>query len=281
MKDKKIYPFVKWAGGKRQLIPIIEKLIPKDFDCYYEPFVGGGALFFHLQAKNAVINDINVELINCYRVIRDTPESLVTQLLTHKNEKEYFYNIRSLDRQIDKVNRFKQLSDVKRASRFIYLNKTCFNGLYRVNSSGEFNTSFGKYDNPKIVDKELLYSISKYLNSNNIKIKSVAIDVLLSRITKKSFIYFDPPYLPLKSSGFVDYDKNGFCKYDYVRLKNLCDDIDKNIGAKFIISSSNNKYVLDLFSSYDIIEVNAKRSINSDGSKRGPVKEVLIKNYKE
>ncbi len=160
-KNSQPQPFLKWAGGKRQLLPVIRHYMPEKFKTYYEPFVGAGAVLFDLQPGQAVINDINEELINCYRVIKDSPQALLEDVRKHRNEKEYFYAVRALDRSPE----YKALSPVERASRIIYLNKSCYNGLFRVNSKGEFNTPFGKYKNPQYVQEETILAVSRFLNS--------------------------------------------------------------------------------------------------------------------
>lgn len=274
-KNKLIAPFLKWVGGKRQLIPAINKYSPKRFATYYEPFVGGGAILFELQPKKAVINDFNAELINTYNVIKNQPEQLIEDLKTHLNESEYFYHIRSLDRNDD----YNKLSNLKKASRIIYLNKTCYNGLYRVNNSGEFNAPFGKYKNPNIVNEHTIRAVSKYLNSNNITILSGDFENALKNIRKGAFVYFDPPYDPVsKSSNFTGYIQGGFDIYDQVRLRDLCDKLDRR-GIKFLVSNSKTQLILDLYSNYNINFVKANRAINSKASKRGEVDEVLIRNY--
>ncbi|MBS4064565.1 MAG: Dam family site-specific DNA-(adenine-N6)-methyltransferase, partial [Chitinophagaceae bacterium] len=165
-RNDKVQPVLKWAGGKRQILNEISKYIPKNFNTYYEPFLGGGSVLFNIQPINAVVNDMNSELINMYQVVKDNVEELIQYLKAYRNNEEYFYKIRNLDR--DK-NIFNKLNHIERASRLIYLNRTCFNGLYRTNKSGEFNAPFGKYDNPTILNKDLLRAISKYFNIANIK----------------------------------------------------------------------------------------------------------------
>lgn len=269
-------PVVKWVGGKRQLLPEIEKYIPSKFSTYYEPFVGGGAVLFHLQPKKAIVNDINQELINLYQVIKDDVEGLIEDLKNHQNEAEYFYKIRELDRDMDKYNR---LSTVERASRIHYLNKTCYNGLFRVNSQGQFNTPFGRYKNPNIVNETTLRSVSKYFNKVNIIFKCIDFEEAVKGARKGSFIYFDPPYDPVSdTSSFTGYDKGGFGRKEQKRLKKLCDKLDKR-GIKFLLSNSDTDFILDLYKEYRIEIVHAKRSINSKGHKRGEVNEVLVRNY--
>ncbi len=274
-KNKLVSPFLKWVGGKRQLIPAILSHLPKKISSYYEPFIGGGALFFHLQPKKAVISDFNDELINVYLIIKDDVGSLIESLKIHLNDPDYFYKIRSLDRN----NEFKNLSNVERASRFIYLNKTCYNGLYRVNNSGEFNSPFGRYSNPNIVNEVVLKAVNNYLNNNDIQIIAGDYSATLIDAPRNSFVYFDPPYHPIsETSNFTGYIKGGFDMYDQVRLKNTCDELNAR-GVKFLLSNSAAPFIIDLYSDYKVTIVKASRAINSDGEKRGEVDEVLIKNY--
>ena len=276
-KSKLVIPFVKWVGGKRQLISEIIKELPKDFKKlnYCEPFVGGGALFFYFQPKKAIINDANADLINAYCVIKDQVETLIESLKNHKNEAEYFYKLRVQDR--DRL--FVNLSAVEKASRFIYLNKTCYNGLYRVNNAGEFNSPFGKYPNPNIVNEPVLRAISKYLNSSSVTISSVDYEASLESIDKHSFVYFDPPYHPLSSSSsFTGYVAGGWDEMEQTRLRNFCNQLTAR-GVRFLLSNSSCDFIHDLYQGYRITRVNASRAINSVGSKRGDVEEVLIKNY--
>lgn len=276
-KNKLIAPFLKWVGGKRQIMPAIIKLFPPKINTltYYEPFVGGGAVLFHLQPKKAIINDSNPELINVYQVIKNHVDELIEDLKTHKNDADYFYHIRGLDR----TKGFKNLSDVKRASRIIYLNKTCFNGLYRVNNSGEFNTPFGKYKNPNIVNEPTLNAVSKYLNTNDINIISKDYEEVLKSINKESFIYLDPPYHPLSpSSNFTGYVQGGWNIFDQIRLRECCDDLNKK-GIKFLLSNSSVDFIRDQYKAYNITTIKATRVINSDSDKRGEVDELLIRNY--
>ena len=274
-KNKLVMPFLKWVGGKRQLMTEIEPLLPSNISTYYEPFVGGGAVFLHTQPKKAVINDFNSELINVYETIRDDVDSLIEDLATHENESDYFYQIRSLDRK----EGFDELSKVKRASRVIYLNKTCFNGLYRVNSSGEFNTPFGRYKNPNIINETVLKAVSNYLNNDNIKFLSEDFEEAVKGARKGSFVYFDPPYDPIsKSSNFTGYVQGGFGDKDQERLRDVCVNLN-NKGVKFLLSNSATEFIKDLYKSFEIIEVGASRNINSVGSKRGEVTEILVRNY--
>lgn len=276
-KNKLAAPFLKWVGGKRQLITEIKEHLPADFATrkYFEPFIGGGALFFHLQPKKAVIADANEELINTYLAVKNSTEKLIKDLKKHKNTAEYFYEIRALDRQ----DSFNKLSDVERASRVIYLNKTCFNGLYRVNSSGEFNSPFGSYKNPNIVNEPVLKAVSTYLAVDTIKILNADYEEVLKKADSKSFVYLDPPYHPISdSSNFTGYVQGGWDEKDQTRLRDVCDELHKR-GAKFLLSNSNASLIHKLYSKYTISTVQATRSINSNGEKRGSIDELLIKNY--
>lgn len=274
-KNKLIGPVLKWVGGKRQLLPEIIKLLPEKITKYYEPFLGGGAVLFHIQPKKALVNDINEELINCYKVIKENPNELIESLKKHENNSEYFYKIRSLDR----TEEYKMLSNVEKASRIIYLNKTCYNGLFRVNSSGEFNSPFGRYKNPKIVEEITIKAISHYFNTNDIEILSTDYKKALLGVKKGSFVYFDPPYDPVSdSSNFTGYTKSGFTKDDQIELKELCDELTKN-GVKFLLSNSSTKFIKELYKDYNIEIVTAKRYINSNKDARGSIEEVLIRNY--
>lgn len=267
------HPFLKWAGGKRQLLSQIDLYIPKSFNKYIEPFVGGGALFFYLLPKNAILNDINQDLINTYRVIKENVSELITSLKKHKNEEEYFYKIRSVDRNLDE---FKTWSDVEKASRIIYLNRCCYNGLYRVNSKGYFNAPFGKYKNPKICNEENLKLVHKVLK--DVKLMNTSFELCLNYAKKDDFIYFDPPYVPIsESANFTSYTKSSFKKEDQIKLFNVFKELDQK-GCKLLLSNSYNEFILKLYKNYQINIVYAKRAINSNPDKRGEIKEILIIN---
>lgn len=276
-KNRLVLPFLKWVGGKRQLMPEIRKMLPKGVANrpYYEPFIGGGALFFDLQPKRAIINDYNEELINVYTVIRDNPNELIEDLRKHENTAEYFYEIRAVDRQ----PLFARLSKIQRASRIIYLNKTCYNGLYRVNNAGEFNSPFGKYKNPNIVNEPVIKAVSKYLNSSQIQISNGDYELVLRDIPTNSFVYLDPPYHPLsEGSNFTGYVQGGWNDGDQLRLRDVCNRLNDN-GIKFLLSNSASGFIRDIYSGYNIHVVQANRAVNSNSSKRGQVDEFLICNY--
>jgi DNA adenine methylase len=272
-----ISPFLKWVGGKRQIMPSIVSLLPENIAeyRYVEPFVGCGAVLFHLQPKTAVINDFNAELINVYEVIKNNLDELVADLKKHQNESGYFYEIRSWDRSED----FKRLTNVQRASRIIYLNKTCFNGLYRVNSAGAFNVPFGKYKSPNIVNEPTLKAVSEYLNANNIIISCRDYEEILKELDKKSFVYLDPPYHPIsESSNFTGYVQGGWDMNDQIRLREACDELTRK-GIKFLLSNSAAPFIKEQYKNYTIQIVKANRAVNSNGAERGEIDELLIRNY--
>ena len=269
-------PILKWVGGKTQLLNEIEKRIPKKFNNYFEPFIGGGAVCFNFEFDNASINDFNPELANLYNVIKTKPFELIQDLKKHKNDSEYYYQIRALDRNKEIYN---ALLDIEKASRIIFLNKTCFNGLYRVNSKGEFNVPFGKYSNPKICDEENLLKLSNYFKIFDIKITNLDFEEALKEAEKDDFVYLDPPYEPIsETSSFTSYNANGFNQEEQKRLKKVCDELTKK-GVKWLLSNSASPFILELYKDYNIEFVKAKRSINSKGNKRGQINEILIKNY--
>ncbi len=252
--------------------------MPEKYNKYYEVFLGGGAVLFTIQPSRAVINDSNKELVNCYKVIRDHADDLIEELKKHKNDKDYFYEIRGLDRNTKK---YSKLSSIQRASRIIYLNKTCYNGLFRVNSQGEFNVPYGKYKNPDIVNEAVIKAVSKYLSDNIIDILNQDFAEALTSATKGDFVYLDPPYDPVSdTASFTGYDINGFNKEDQKRLKELVDQLHEK-GCKILLSNSYTDFIRDLYKDtyYKHIKISAIRSINSHANKRGKVDEILVKNY--
>lgn len=276
-----VQPFLKWAGGKRQLMPVIKKYIPQKYTQYYEPFVGAGAVLFSLQPAKTVINDTNKELMNCYNVIRDNPEGLLELCKEHekKNSKDYYYTLRSQDRH----STFKTLSSVKRAARLIYLNKTCFNGLFRVNSKGQFNVPYGNPINPLIADPVVIRAVSNFLNQRSVRICEGDFADSVSTAKKGAFVYFDPPYHPISdTSSFTGYSINGFGEREQERLKLVCDKLSDR-GCHVLVSNSNAPFIHELYSDsrYEIVEIRASRAINAVGSKRGKIQELLIHNKYE
>ena len=270
---EKIYPIVKWVGGKRQLIDELAENMPSSYHRYFEPFVGGGALFFSLQPKQAYISDKNEELINMYSVVRDNVYELLDDLMNHKISKEYFLALRDIDRS----SRYMRLSCVQRASRFIYLNKTCFNGMYRVNSRGQFNVPFGYYVNPRIVDTENLLKASILLQQA--EIVHADFSHILQKVQQHDFVYFDPPYVPRnKTSNFTGYTKERFSLDMHLQLKDICDELDTK-GVLFMLSNSDTAFVHTLYKRYEIKKVCTSQVISACVRGRGKVSEVLIKNY--
>ena len=250
--------------------------VPESFSTYYEPFVGGGAVLFELQPAKAVVNDTNRELINLYMVIKDNVEELITDLKQHCNDKNYFYQLRELDRDRDSYNK---LTPVQRASRMIYLNRTCYNGLFRVNKAGEFNTPFGNYKNPRIVDAITLRAVSNYFNRADITFTCRDFEEVLEGAEKGAFVYLDPPYDPVSATAnFTDYDRGGFDRDEQIRLKKTCDRLNLK-GINFLLSNSATDFIKDLYRDYRIEVIQAKRPINSKADKRGEIDEVLVMNF--
>ncbi|NEP45752.1 MAG: Dam family site-specific DNA-(adenine-N6)-methyltransferase [Okeania sp. SIO2H7] len=245
---------------------------------YYEPFVGAGAFLFDLEPKKAVISDRNQELINCYNAIKKSVEELIEELQLYQDKKDLksYYKTRIIDRKPQKYN---NLSPVQKAARIIYLNKTCYNGLYRVNSKNQFNVPYGGYKNPKILDESVLIAVSDYLNNNEVKILNLDFEKAVKDARKGDFIYFDPPYHPVSDTAyFTGYDINGFNKDEQERLKEIFDELDEK-GCKIMLSNSKTEFILDLYRGYRIETVKATRTINSNALKRGKIDEILVLNY--
>ena len=278
MKNQLVSPVVKWVGGKRQLLDQIIPLLPNRITSYCEPFLGGGAVLFSIQPHKAIVNDLNGDLIIVYKVIKEQVDELIISLQKHENTQDYFYKIRDLDR--DK-RVYQDLSDVEKASRLIYLNKTCYNGLFRVNQAGEFNSPFGHYKSPNIINEPVLRAVNKYFNHNEIIFLNEDFAITLDRLKKGAFVYLDPPYDPVSdTASFTGYNKGGFDRSEQIRLKNCCDMLTKK-GIKFMLSNSSTDFIKDLYSDYIISIVKAKRAINVDANKRGEIDEVIIRNYGE
>lgn len=275
MNQPSISPVVKWVGGKRQLLSAILPYVEKQhIATYIEPFIGGGALLLALLPEKAIINDYNQELINVYQVIQSDVESLIETLQSHEanHSQEYFYTLRSWDREAN----FQSLSPVARAARFLYLNKTCYNGLFRVNAKGQFNVPFGKYKHPNIVNAESLRALAKYFQENRVDIYNQDYAAILTKAQRGDFVYLDPPYMPLSvSSSFTSYTEKGFSYEEQVRLRNECNKLREK-GISFIESNSDCEAIRELYKDYTILTVQASRSINSQASKRGKINEVLI-----
>ena len=265
-------PFLKWAGGKRRLISQYQEYFP-DFQTinrYYEPFIGGGAIFFHYRPQTAVLADRNQTLIDVYQAVQQDVEAVIAALKPHRNDSDYFYEVRAWD--------VSQLTVAQRAARIIFLNKTCFNGLFRENSKGKFNVPFGRYKNPKICDEERLRLAAAALQ--NVDLLAADFEDVLQTAVAADFVYCDPPYAPLTAtSSFTQYDKDGFARADQIRLAETVATLTKR-NCKVMLSNSNAPLIYDLYANdYRLIEMQARRNINRNGNGRGPVKELLILNY--
>jgi len=272
-QNTRTHPFLKWAGGKRQLIPQMDEFFPKNYNKYIEPFIGGGAVFFHLLPETSIISDNNPDLINCYNVIKEDVEGLIKSLKKHKYEKDYYYDIRALDRD---QNKYAELSDIEKASRSIYLNKSGYNGLYRVNSKGFFNVPFGRHKNPKICDEENLRKVSQVLK--NVRIYLGSFEICLDLAEEGDFIYFDPPYFPLSDTAlFTSYTKDNFDKSSQLKLFDVFKELNER-GCYIMLSNSYSEFIIELYKEFKIITLKAKRNINSNSQKRGLINEVLILN---
>ncbi|HGR4180388.1 TPA: DNA adenine methylase [Streptococcus pneumoniae] len=279
IKKVTLQPFTKWTGGKRQLLPVIRELIPKTYNRYFEPFVGGGALFFDLAPKDAVINDFNAELINCYQQIKDNPQELIEILKVHQeyNSKEYYLDLRSADRD----ERIDMMSEVQRAARILYMLRVNFNGLYRVNSKNQFNVPYGRYKNPKIVDEELISAISVYINNNQLEIKVGDFEKAIVDVRTGDFVYFDPPYIPLsETSAFTSYTHEGFSFADQVRLRDAFKRLS-DTGAYVMLSNSSSALVEELYKDFNIHYVEATRTNGAKSLSRGKISEIIVTNYEK
>ena len=297
MCKKRAKPFLKWAGGKGQLIDAFDNMFPQELingkiKTYIEPFVGGGAVLFHIlqnyKIEKAYINDINKELINCYRCIKADVEEVIKPLsileneyLSSEDKAKYFYNVRERYNQIHLNGHY----DYEKCADFIFLNHTCFNGLYRVNKEGKFNVPHGKYKNPLICDKENLRLCSQLLQKVEISFGDYR--QALSNADKDSFVYFDPPYRPLiENNSFISYDKSGFDDNDQIELSQNYKKLDRQ-NCLLMLSNSdpkntneNDNFFDDLYKGFNIERVYAKRMINCQASKRGNITEIVVMNYK-
>lgn len=281
-KNPLIKPYLKWAGGKRQLLPEIKRYLPSRINnyTYIEPFIGAGAVFFDLQPRRAIINDFNSQLVLSYNVIKDHVEDLIEALEVHRenNTEEYFYEIRSLDRNI---NEFNNMTDIEKAARLIFLNKTCYNGLYRVNSQGLFNVPYGRYRNPAICEAPVLRAISTYLSNNEIDIMNGDFAAAVQNADRRTFVYFDPPYHSPNNTNFTGYQADGFDDNEQLRLRDTFVDLT-NQGVKCLLSNSDTEFIRYIYADdrFEIINILARRAINADAAGRGTVNEVLIKNWR-
>ena len=264
-------PFVKWVGGKTQLLPELARRLPEEFDVYHEPFLGGGALFFALRPKVAILSDLNAELINLYQVVAKDVEALIRALKLHRYEEAYYYGVRAQDRE----ETFHLMGPVARAARFLFINKTGYNGLWRVNSKGQCNVPFGDYTNPVICDESNLRACAEVLATQPLRAQSYT----ATTPGKGDFVYFDPPYEPLTTTAnFTGYAAGGFTSENQRTLCSYLKSLDQH-GVKWMLSNSSAPLILDLYKDFNLELVDAKRAVNSDPAKRGPVKEVIVRNY--
>jgi DNA adenine methylase len=262
-----VTPFLKWAGGKGQMVDQIVRYAPARFGRYIEPFLGGGALFFYMRSPGSLLNDLNDELINTYRVVQNNVEQLIAALEGLPYEENFYYEMRSRDPA--------QMPDVERAARFIYLNRTCFNGLYRVNKRNEFNVPFGRYTNPVICDPERLRAASTALREAQLFSEDYKI-FLLREAQPNDFIYIDPPYQPMsKYSDFKRYTSAQFKEDDQRELASLTRQLVER-GCQVLASNSDTPLIRELYDGFELIKINARRNINKNADGRGTVKELLI-----
>lgn len=271
-------PFIKWVGGKSRCVDRLVKHVPTSFNTYYEAFLGSGALLFRLQPQKAVINDLNPELINTYRTIKDDTQYkyLIPMLRNYQslNSADTYRQIRALDRKAD----FLETEPFIRAARFIYLNKTGFNGLYRVNKDGYFNVPYGKDMSAIIYTKKNLDNIHKYLSGNDIQIINVNYTYAVIDASKNDFVYFDPPYDSEDGKMFNDYTKFGFCREEQERLANLFDSLTAK-GVLCMMSNANTEFIRTRYAKYRIESLQVRHSVGSTGTRRHMVDELLIMNY--
>lgn len=277
--ESSVHPFVKWAGGKTQIVNKLKELMPQQFGRYYEPFIGGDALLFSITPEHVTISDQNSELICAYKCFenKDMYKRLIDKLKEHeKNHSEkYYFKIRELDRRDD----FATMDEVERAARFIYLNKTCFNGLYRVNAKGFFNVSSAKKNVVKTFNEDNFNAIKNYFTTKDVLVFNQDYAKTVETAVCGDFVYFDPPYdaFPDKN-GFVNYGKNGFGRDEQIRLRDCFKQLS-NRGVFVMLSNNNTPFINELYDGFNIHVVNAKRMINSDPNGRGDVQEVIITNY--
>lgn len=259
-------PFLKWAGGKAKLAPKILAHFPERFKRYHEPFIGGGAIFFTLGPRMATLSDINDDLVNTYITIRDNVEALIDELRKHHATEEYFYAVRALVRQ--------EMPLLQSAARTIFLNRTCFNGLYRVNRSGKFNVPFGRYANPKICNADNLRTVADALQGVDLRVEDAL--AIGQRARRGDLVYFDPPYDPVSTtSSFTSYAKGGFGRDEQVQLAEVFANLADR-GVHVVLSNSDTPFIRDLFAGFRIEQVFVRRPINSRADRRGPVPEVLV-----
>ena len=262
-------PFIKWVGGKSRILDSLITSLPKNYNNYFEPFVGGGALFFAVQPKNATLSDANYELINTYLIIKNDVKNLIINLKKHENTEVYYYHIRNLDR----TEHFNKLTAIERASRFLFLNRTCFNGMYRVSQKNNyFNVPYGRYRNPKICDEETLLNCHEALQSVNIICQDFK--EIRNKITNYDFVYFDPPY----AETFTGYTKECFRNNMQIKLREMCDELT-NAKVYWMLSNSDTDFVKEQYKKYNIKTVENNSTMGGKNSKRKKISELIITNY--
>jgi len=270
--ERKATPLLKWAGGKSQLLAQMDPYFPKEFEVYVEPFLGGAAVFFHLLPSRATLSDSNDELMNVFRVVRDRPDELIMALdghYPHRKNQEYYYRVRALDTE--------DMTSVDRAARTIFLNKTCYNGLYRVNSAGKFNVPFGKYKNPSLYDRDNIHAASVALRGKTLMVADYK--KACGEADRGDFIYLDPPYHPLsRTASFTSYTKEAFGEKEQAELASVFKKLDKR-GCKVMLSNSSTSLIQSLYDGYHIASMKATRAINCKPSGRKAIEELLIMNY--
>jgi DNA adenine methylase len=268
-RQVKAGPILKWAGGKRRLLPEILPRLPEQFERYFEPFLGGAALYFAVLPQRAMLTDLNAELINVYSCVRDSVEELIEDLKRHRYEREYYYRMRGKDPR--------RMRDIRRASRMIYLNRTCFNGLYRVNRRGQFNVPFGRYTNPVICQEDRLRVVSQVLQSSQLQTSGYADAV--QEAQKGDFIYFDPPYQPITpTANFTSYTSSSFGEQEQRALAAQFAELTER-GVSCMLSNSDTPLTRELYADFNLEFIDAPRAISRDPSKRRSVVEILVRNY--
>lgn len=271
-------PIIKWAGGKARLLPTLLPMMPEDTSDYVEPFAGGLAVLFAIAPQTAHINDNNPELVNLYEVVRDAPAALVEALGRHAkdNSESHFYDVRALDRDAET---FEALSRVERAARFVYLNKTAYNGLWRVNSKGQMNAPYGRYKRPAIVNADGIRAAHEFFADRDVVFTTGDFADTLPHIKCGTFVYLDPPYDPIsKTAAYTGYTPGGFGREDQERLRDYCDELNER-GASFMLSNADTEFINCLYHGYHIVKVKAPRAISCKSDGRKAVSEVVVTNY--
>lgn len=268
-----VKPFLKWAGGKTRLLPEITSRLPHSYTRYFEPFVGGGSLFWYLEPDHAYIGDANGELINSYLAIKYNPSYLIADLNKHINTREYFFSLRNQDRQAD----YNHVNAIEKASRFIFLNKTGFNGWWNVNQQGHATIGYGYHKNPTIYSQAHIQACHEILQCTTILHADYRL--IHGHVQKGDFVFFDPPYLPINGKDHeTHYTKQGTNKAMHIELRSLCDQLDR-VGVKWMLTNSATPFTRDLFSVYNLDSINVKRCNSPTANSRGSVEELIITNY--